>query len=83
MDRIAVAEEEIFPRDAAKGIKKALSGASPWREVKETGIRAFGKGANQVAAKELLGAMEEKGILAPSVGEMESFYPLYSSRGVA
>ena len=82
LDSITVSDGGPFPRDAAAKIRDALSGASPWREIKESGIKALGKGTNQVAAKGLLGAMEKRGILVPPVGEMESFYSLASLRSM-
>ncbi len=82
LDGVTQADDELFPRGAADRMRGELKSASPWREIKESGIKALGKGANQLAAQELLSKLEKKGILAPSIGEMESFYPLSSSHGM-
>ena len=34
----------LFPDDSTQLIRKVMSGASPWRELKENGIRVLGKG---------------------------------------
>lgn len=75
--------QEIFSDETAKEIRTVMRGASPWREIKESGVNAFGKGENRIALERLLGAMQDHGILAPPVGEMESFYALSSNHGMA
>ena len=73
----------LFPDEVAKQIRTVMRGASPWREIKESGVSAFGKGENRIAVDRLLAAMRDHEILAPPVGEMESFYSLSSNHGMA
>ena len=80
---IPAGPDGIFPDKAAEEIRTVMRGASPWREVKESGVSAFGKGENRIAADGLLKAMRNRGILAPPVGEVESFYSLSSNHGMA
>ena len=75
--------DELFPDDTAEEIRAVMRGASPWREVKESGISAFGKGKNRIAVDCLLDALRHHGVLAPPVGEMESFFSLSSNHGMA
>ena len=75
-------KDGLFPTDAARGIRSAMNSASPWREIKESGVKALGKGGNQRAAENLLRELEEVGILIPTVGEMESFYLTSSLHGI-
>ena len=77
------AADELFPDDTAEEIRAVMRGASPWREIKESGISAFGKGENRIAVDRLLDAMRHRGILVPPVGEMESFYSQSSYHGMA
>ena len=74
---------ELFPEDTAEEIRAVMRGASPWREIKEIGISAFGKGKNRIAVNCLFDALRHHGILAPPVGEMESFFSLSSNHGMA
>ena len=76
-------KDGLFQEHTAQQIRKVMSGASPWRELKDSGIKALGKGQNQVAAVKLLEKLLDHGILVPPVGEMESFYPLSGAHGMA
>ena len=75
-------ENGLFPPAQADKIKKVLKSASPWRELKESGLTALGKGNNHTAARSLLEKMSNIGILVPEVGELESFYPLSAKEGI-
>ena len=75
-------KDGLFQDDSAQQIRKVMNGASPWRELKENGLKALGKGQNQIAAVKLLGKLRDHGILVPPVGEMESFYPFSASHGM-
>ena len=74
---------KLFPTKTVEDIRGVVRGASPWREIKENGISALGKGKNRIAANNLLDALRDRGILVPSVGEMESFFSLSSNHSVA
>ena len=74
---------EIFPDETANEIRTVMRGASPWREIKESGVSAFARGENRIALERLLSAMRDRRILVPPVGEMESFYPRSSNHGMA
>ena len=80
---MSTVSDELFPDDTAEEIRAVMRGASPWREVKESGISAFGKGKNRIAIDCLLDALQHHGVLAPPVGEMESFFSLSSNHGMA
>ena len=73
---------DYSPDQAAQDIRKVLRSASPWRELKESGIKALGKGQNRVDANNLLKKLFDHGIVVPSVGEMESFYPFSGAHGM-
>ena len=81
--KMSTGADGLFPNDTAKEIRAVMRGASPWREIKESGVSAFGKGENRIAVGRLLDAMRHRGIMVPPVGEMESFYSLSSNHGMA
>ena len=83
LDTMSAGADGLFPNDTAMEIRAVMRGASPWREIKESGISAFGKGENRIAVDRLLAALRRRGILVPPVGEMESFYSLSSNHGMA
>ena len=83
LGNMSAGADELFPNDTAEEIRATMRGASPWREIKETGISAFGKGKNRIAVDRLLDALRRHGILVPPVGEMESFYSRSSNHGMA
>ena len=82
LDRVPAARDGLFPDQAAQDIRKVLRSASPWRELKESGIKALGKGQNRIDANNLLKKLFDHGIVVPSVGEMESFYPFSGAHGM-
>ena len=82
LNRMSASDDELFPQEAAEKIRDVLRGASPWREIKESGIKAFGRSESHLAAQGLLSGLEQRGILVPPVGEMESFYPSASGHGM-
>lgn len=53
--------QEIFPDKTEREIRNAMREVSPWREIKENGISAFGRGENKVAAQNLLDKMKNHG----------------------
>ncbi len=75
-------KDGLFPPSKADEIKRVLRSVSPWRELKESGLTALGKGNNQVAAQSLLGKMSDIGILVPEVGALESFYSRSGKHGI-
>ena len=83
LTNMSTGADELFPDDTAEEIRAVMRGASPWREIKESGISAFGKGENRNAVDRLLDALRHHGILVPPVGEMESFYSQSSNHGMA
>ena len=83
LKKMSTGADKLFPNDTVKEIRAVMRGASPWREIKESGVSAFGKGGNRIAVERLLDAMRHRGILVPPVGEMESFYSLSSNHGMA
>ena len=83
LTNMSTGADELFPDDTAEEIRAVMRGASPWREIKESGISAFGKGENRNAVDRLLYALRHHGILVPPVGEMESFYSQSSNHGMA
>ena len=83
LKNMSTGADELFPDDTAEEIRAVMRGASPWREIKESGISAFGKGENRNAVDRLLDALRHHGILVPPVGEMESFYSQSSNHGMA
>ena len=82
LDGVPREQDTLFPDYIAEQIRKAMSGASPWREIKESGTKAFGRGQYQTAADRLLSKLSAQGILVPPVGEMESFYPQSEAHGM-
>lgn len=82
MDNAPDNDDGLFPDKAATAIKSILSSASPWRELKESGISVLGRGQNYHAAKSLLNKMQAVGIVTPEVGEMESFHPGSGLHGI-
>jgi energy-coupling factor transporter ATP-binding protein EcfA2 len=75
-------DDGLFPERATTEIKDILRSASPWRELKESGISTLGRGQPHKAAISLLDKMRKIGIVTPEVGEMESFYPSCGLHGI-
>ena len=82
LDSLPPNGDGLFPDDAADAIRKTLRKASPWRELKESGVKALGKGRNRIEANNLLRKLLEHGVVVPAVGEMESFYPVSGAHGM-
>ena len=82
LDKVPADRDGLFPDQAAEEIRKVLRSASPWRELKESGVKALGKGQNRIDAGNLLEKLLDHGVVVPSVGEMESFYPFSRAHGM-
>ena len=82
LDNVPTERDGLFPDQAAEEIRKILRRASPWRELKESGVKALGKGQNRIEANNLLRKLLEHGVVVPAVGEMESFYPVSGAHGM-
>lgn len=72
----------LFPKAAEDVIREIFKKASPWRELKGSGIYALDAGEATVAAKQLLKSLESIGIFVPLVGETESFCKAIGGHGV-
>lgn len=82
LDKLESNRDDLFPAGTSEQIRAVMSGASPWRELKESGIASLGRGQNRIAAESLITNLRSIGILVPPVGEMESFFPVSGKHGI-
>ena len=82
IENIEKREDGLFPPKSAENIKKILKNTSPWQQLKDSGMTAFGKGNTRMAAVNLIDRMSNLGILVPDVGDMESFYSISGKHGI-
>ena len=61
------------PKTTLKAIEKLTKSASPWGQVKSSGIAAIPTGVPTVAANQLLQTLKKMGIFVAPKGEMEGF----------
>jgi energy-coupling factor transporter ATP-binding protein EcfA2 len=61
------------PKEVLRQIKTLARRASPWDNIKSSGLAAIASGAPTVAAKRLLEALRQIGIFVAPSGEMEGF----------
>jgi hypothetical protein len=76
------AAQGLFPTSAKDQIREIFRRASPWREVKESGLAALAKGQVAQAAQRVLANLADIGILVVPVGEMESFCRTIEGDGI-
>ncbi len=83
ISQIADGSQELFEDEYEKKLRDILRRASPWREIKSSGISAIDSGAPTQSARNLVRDLKSIGIVLPEIGEMESFYRDISAHGMA
>ena len=78
-----VPDSALFPDKAQEAIRDVLRRTSPWRELKETGLKALSSGTVMNAGKRLLETMAGIGLLIVETGETERFCPSIGGHGIA
>lgn len=72
--------DTFLPKQVNEGIRRILKHSSAWGKVKDVGKRFF-KGDSYNAYQRLDQKCREYGLFIVPVGQLESFYPAYSSHG--
>lgn len=69
------------PKETLSRIKSLARRASPWDNVKDTGLDAIAKGEPTVIARRLLKSLRSIGVFVVPMGEMEGFYRTINVHG--
>jgi hypothetical protein len=64
---------EAVPKMVLSKVKNLAKRASPWDNIKSSGLSSIGTGTPTVTAKRLLGALRAHGVFVAPQGEMEGF----------